>query len=690
MHHDATDAKDVTHATNSARDTEVARTPNLTDTRDQTEEPDLADATDEADTTVVDNTRAGQGLALLRRVGCGLLGLQLVSLLVFSAVQFSRYSATSDYAYYSEAWYRFAHFQLPAGFLGNHGEVTFILLAPTYWLWPHGPILLWDQDIAVVAAEVVAFLWICDVVGSRRETSRHMGWLLAGTGLVALLADPWIWWSLAFDFHYETVATLYAVLFARDLLSGRRRAWLWGGMTLLSGDYATTYVVAIGICALVGSRHRLSAAAATASGAVGLVVLHSLGAMRGSGNLAPLTYLAGRQPRGAGHSVSGLVQLSFGLLLRPGHLLEVMWSKRLNAWANLAASGLLGILAPTILFVLLAVITENSLYPGIAFNQPLFQSIPIYVFGPVGAVVFLAWVARRYRWLAAVLAVSVMAETIGWGAVWLPRTPGQWIRVPAAAAAEIDRFEKALPVGAEVVASQGIGGRFAAGHFYVAIVGPGGSVRLAGQPVWFVITPAIGVETAPVASEYALVAELAADPLQARPVAIGHGVWSYEYTPPAGQSHFDLPGIPTSVPAWLLHSTSGVAVTSGPPFTWRVVSTGRAGYLVFGGYWREPAGPAVATAELSGHGQVSVEVWDDTTHTLLARIRPPLVGETVKVRIPFEVPKGNPAPEVFHGWGPFRLNPSLPPPGNEDELEVRVYTPGPGTKASAYSVGISG
>jgi len=638
------------------------------------------------------------GMAGFRRLGYGLLGLQLVALLIYSVIEFQRYGLTSDYAFYSSAWALAAHGHPTLNFLQSQGEVTLFLLAPFYWLWPHGPILLWMQDLMVVGAELVAFSWICEVVATR-ETARHaprravrggpryLPQVLASAGLVALVANPWIWWTLAFDYHSEAMATLFAVLFARELQKRRKRAGWWALLTLLSGDVGTTYVSAVGLGALVGGRRRLWGGVAVVVGVVWLVVLHALGAMRGTGQLTPLAYLGGAAVAAKPSTGSaGLFHLATQIVRRPGSVLSVIWSKRLNVWANLWSSGLFGILAPVVLFVPVAAITENTLYPGIAFNQPSFQSIPIYIFMPIGTVMFLAWLAKHVRWLAVALAGTVMVSSIGWAVVWLPRTSSQWIRVPPAAAAKLDQFNRALPPNVEVVASQGIVGRFATEHPYGDIVGAGGPVRLHGGPVWFVIAPDLGVETAPSGSEYALVAELAG-PLRARPVVVGDGIWSYVYIPPAKQTRFRLPGVPRVLPAWEFHSASGHVILAGPPSGWRVVGSGRKGYLVFGDYWNEPTGAATGTARLSGHGTVYVEVWDVTTNTLLAERRVPLPGGPVEASVPFEVPTPQKAGGVYHGSGPFRLTPVPEPAG--DQLEVRVYDLGSGSTPTALSVGMS-
>ena len=67
-------------------------------------------------------------------------------------------------------------------------------LAPFYWIWPHDVVLLWLQDLGIVVAEAVAFTWICELANRYCQGRRAV--LLAGIGLVLLLANPWTWWGI--------------------------------------------------------------------------------------------------------------------------------------------------------------------------------------------------------------------------------------------------------------------------------------------------------------------------------------------------------------------------------------------------------------------------------------------------------------------------------------------------------------
>jgi uncharacterized membrane protein len=125
-------------------------------------------------------------------------------------------------------------------FWRNDAEFAIWALAIFYWLGPHGLTLLWLQDIGVVAAEAVAFGWMCSLA-ARSRSDRNAAWLIA-TGLLLFLVSPWLWWSISFDFYMESVALPFAVLLARDLANGRGRMWWWVAPVLSCGGPAAVYV----------------------------------------------------------------------------------------------------------------------------------------------------------------------------------------------------------------------------------------------------------------------------------------------------------------------------------------------------------------------------------------------------------------------------------------------------------------
>ena len=623
---------------------------------------------------------AAEPLVRVRRVGYAVLAVQLGCICAWSAVLYHRYALTFDFAVYHQPWYLIAHGDLDPyssvsklPFWRNDAEFALWPLAAVYWVWPHDVVLLWAQDAGVVAAEALAFGWLCDLAG-RWRTGRDAA-LLAGTGLILLAASPWIWWAVSFDYHEECLAIPFAVLLARDLATGRRRMWLWLVPILAAGAPAATYVVGVGLGGVVAGRRRARLAGALLAGSgiaysALIVVLHADAG-------APLARHYGYLVAGAAGSqltAGGLVK---GLARHPLSLVRALWAKRVDVLANLVPAGLLGLGYLRLLPLMLVVLLANTLSSGARFAEPLFQALPVYVLLPVGSVAVLAWLAARHRRTALVLAGLLVVQALGWAAVWGPRTPLQWLRVSRPAAATLAAVQARIPAAAEVIASQGVVGRFS-GRAQVHELAHTGSTPITSPDVWFVITPSAGVELEPVASALALIGKLAG-PLHATLVAHGHGVWAFRWHPPSGAATLRIPDGSAGLPAWAAPGTAR-AVLAGPPSSWHAASSGAAGYVADGLAWQEPVGRYQAAVTLSASGPVNVEVWNDNGGVLLARRTIPATSGTQTETMPVVAPVSYQV-RSYSGWGPFRAEFVPPPPGQR--LEIRVWAPR-GTAVSVY------
>jgi hypothetical protein len=183
----------------------------------------------------------------VRTIGYVVLAVQLIGFCAWNTLLYHRYALTWDFGVYNQPWYLIAHGHLDPStsiesmsFWRNDAEFAIWALAIFYWLGPHGLTLLWLQDIGVVAAEAVAFGWMCSLA-ARSRSDRNAAWLIA-TGLLLFLVSPWLWWSISFDFYMESVALPFAVLLARDLANGRGRMWWWVAPVLSCGGPAAVYV----------------------------------------------------------------------------------------------------------------------------------------------------------------------------------------------------------------------------------------------------------------------------------------------------------------------------------------------------------------------------------------------------------------------------------------------------------------
>ncbi len=612
-----------------------------------------------------------QSYQLWRRVrwaGYVLLGLQLVGYLVWSAILYEHFSLSADFAHFNQAWYLIAHGNLDPldstvafPYVRNDAEFAIYPLAPLYWISHAAIVLQWAQDLSVAGAELVAFTWLCDL--ARRHCAERDAALLAGLGLLLFIANPWLWSTISFDVHVESLAIFFAAFLAWDLSRGKRRAWLWAALAMFSGAPSATYVIGIGLGGVLAGRltRRMGAGIAATGIAyfLAIVLLH--------GNLGSSSIIQSYIADASGH---------------PFRVFEILWDNRIDIIANLAPGGLIGFGLPLILPFALAVIVPDVL-AGQGFEEPIFQNVALYVLLPVGTVAVLAWLLRRHRRTAFVLVGVAAAQAIGWAAVWGPQIPMQWLRVSGSEAATLASLQARIPASAEVVVSQGVFGRFAARPYAHPVFGAGSVLPLR-PDTWFIITPTSGIETVTPAVSMALIGELAG-PLKARLVTHANGVWAFHLAQPPGITSITVPDGASPVPAWAAAGAASAPALDGAVSGWRMAATGAAGYVSDGMEWLERPGRYRAEVTLStstaSTATVNVEVWDDNTFTLIARQAVRLDGGTQQVVLPVTVQAG-PNATVFGGWGPFRADFLSPKPGQN--IEVRVWSPG-GTAVNVYS-----
>jgi hypothetical protein len=215
------------------------------------------------------------------------------------------------------------------------------------------------------------------------------------------------------------------------------------------------------------------------------------------------------------------------------------------------------------------------------------------------------------------------------------------------------------------------------------LVSPDVTVPVVGD-TWFVITPTTATETLGPASSMSLIGELAG-PLHATLVTHANDVWAFLLKPPPGMRRITVPDGSAPLPAWAAAGAAGLPVLAGQVSGWHMTATGAKGYVADGLEWLEQPGLYSAEVTLSAAGPVNVEVWDDTSDTLLARRMIPETSGTQQVVIPVVAPDA-PNATVYSGWGPFRANFVSPPPGQR--LEVRVWSPG-GAAVNVYSADLA-
>ena len=159
----------------------------------------------------------------------GVLGLQLVGLTVYSAYLFHRFDLTDDFATYSQAWWLIGHghldpvntIQSPSlPFWRSHFELAMWPIALIGRVWPHSVQLLWLQDVALVATEWIALVWVAAVCRDRVGRGPGRGGVAA---LAFVVVNPWWYLTASFDIHFETLGLPFVVWSAYSLWRGRAR-----------------------------------------------------------------------------------------------------------------------------------------------------------------------------------------------------------------------------------------------------------------------------------------------------------------------------------------------------------------------------------------------------------------------------------------------------------------------------------
>ena len=631
------------------------------------------------------------------RTVVAVVALQAVGLCAWSTFLWSRFALTRDAGAYLHIAYRVANGHLDGAGLAIHFDLLLWPMALVTAVWPHGPILLWLQDLATVGAGWVAVSWIREMAERRVADGRlraGAGRWVVGVCLVLVVAEPWLYWTDAFDVHPDvTVATLFAALAARALWRGQSaRGVLWAGATLLNGDVAGLLVLGVGLSAVLGGlvdrdegRRTIRSGAVVAGLGIGWeLLLGHLGQTQAS-PLWAYRYLVGE-------GAVTLPAILEGLVRRPLAAVSMVWRHRLNLYASLAPAGLVGALEPWCLGVPLVVLGVDELAGPVRFGAPSFQTFPVVPFAVAGfGSVLVRWmgrgasgrrlagvarrrlagvVGRRFgRWPTMGLGALAGANALAWAAVWIPAVGGTWPEVSSAQAATLSRALRLIPPTAEVVAEQGVIGRFAQRPSYEELLSTG-PYPVEGRSVWFVITPRVGIELMPQARADAVLGELGG-PLHAQVVMDRDGVWVLRWPRPRGVHVLVLRPSVDRVLAWTSPGPEGVVRRSGPPRTWGLWGTGRPGYVATGMAWQVRTGLYEATVRLASEAPVDLEVWDSTTGALLGhRVIPPtLVPSERSVEV--TVPPG--APTVLRrGWGPFSTEAGTGP----ERVEVRVLSGG--------------
>jgi hypothetical protein len=648
-------------------------------------------------------------LRRLRFAGYLVIAVQLLAMLWWSHRIAARFSLTDDFGQYGQAWWSIAH-----GVLDPHDTIS----DSPFW-HDHSVLLMWPlalishsylngftplaaQDLVIVLAEVIAFAWILRLLRDSELTLPLPRWVVGAISVVLLTCNPWIFWAVSFDVHFDaTLPAPLLVLCLRALYYGKyRQLVLWSVLVLFCGDLAVTYLAGVGLTAVVvslrpGQRKRLMAGVGLmASGVLAFVFISHIGGNAGSSSLlGAAAHNAGASaPKAAGHhhharSSPSEVSDVARILLHPGPVLFAPFHSLRNVWALLSPAGVLGLVSPWGLPLAGLIAVENTA-AGSYFSAVAFQYVPAWAPSVVGGVLAALWLSHR-RWgrnLASGLLVISLVNTLGWAIVWTPRVENQWVRIDAGAARILSEARSVIPAGDEAIVSEGVVGGFAGRTDVHAFPGNQGNREpIDSKIIYFVIVPYQGIELASVNQSLGLLGALAG-PLHAQLLLHGDDVWVFRWVPKSTEHGLvDLTATydNTAIPVWATHTAVGRPDLTGPASDWVMTSASRkGGYLLYGAYFHKPLGHYDLRVRLSTSGTSNVEAWNATGQVLLGRRSVPETDGPITVDVPVDSERAYPI-AVYKGPFPFDEDP-IPPP-SQQVVEIRIYVP-PGSVGIVYSV----
>lgn len=629
--------------------------------------------------------------SLFVRVAIIVFAIQGFVLLAISDWLFSHYDLTWDYRVYYQAWYLIAHGHLNPiidGAIGhfwqNHLEWIMWPMALLYYVYPHGITLLVIQDLAIVGTEVVALVLMRDIIGNRLRSNDCTWWWLQWVGLVCLAFDPWFYWSAMFDFHPHAIYAFFITaavwqFYRRHVLSG----YIFVFLCFVTSDVGVTFLVPLGVL-LFFWRQRRNGMIIVAVGIIGFVVeqhifFHGLGGLGIGLSNSALKSTKNTHRSFLALTTEGLMVRLLGLIPRS------IWANRLNVYANFGPSGLFGILTPVGLLIPGLALAEAAI-GGTFFIEPGTQNIPAYALLAVGTIVVLMWLASKSTFISKVVSCFIVTNALLWMFTGIAGLSNRTAVPNASASASLSYIHRIIPASAEVVASQGIMGRFSGRQYIRMFRAQGSVIPVKSKSVYFIVSPYNGIDISPVSEELSRIAFLASQPNMQLVTDKGY-IWAFKWVPPPGVHSITIGGNATTLPAWAMESAVGNPVVKGKVGSWYMKnSIGKTGYIESGAYWRLKPGKYQLNVKMASDGPVNVEVWNSTEGVMLLRRTVPATSDVSDITADFTNQKQYPL-HVFKGWGPFSFEPvsKLSP---YDNIEVRIWTSGRDV-SRLYSIGIN-
>jgi hypothetical protein len=303
------------------------------------------------------------------------------------------------------------------------------------------------------------------------------------------------------------------------------------------------YLVGVGLSGLLSGRKTWRPGLVV--GGVGLVWITLLTALDGTavggrGVNAWYGYLVGPH-----HGRIGLFQIVEGVVRHPGLVTHMFASRWTLVFVFLAVVGIVGVFSPwgfgmALVVFVPCILNFDPVFLRIQASFQIWVALPFVLVGSVMVLLRLTQGNGIQRLEAAMLGAIWLIVVVIIAISILPGVPRYWLAVDPPASTQLARIQTELPARAEVIASQGVFGRFSERSFAYSYDASERNFPVKSDLVYFIVTPRQGVaEVAP--SEAMEAVRFVQHKLGGQVLDDRDGVFELKWTPPPGRTGVTLP-----------------------------------------------------------------------------------------------------------------------------------------------------
>lgn len=356
--------------------------------------------------------------------------------------------------------------------------------------YPHSIWLLLFQHITTVFSEVIALMWVFDILYRHGNDKGFKAFLLPGLALTLFIIDPWIYLTDIQDFHFQTFVTLFTLLATRDFWNQKqRRAWIWMLIALLGGDTAAIYLIGLGLSMVLFKEYRMKSFIPMGLGLGWMLIIMTFHADQGS-TWGYIYLLPKATPSVSG--VMGIIAIFKGIYFHIGTIEKMIVGRLPYFKQNLVPIGFIGIIWPWAVGIIFINVSLDFINSDPFFISPSFQNFVIYILGTVGTLAIISWLESKEKIIYLLSSIGLITNAFIFFIHQIPSFVWGETLVSPKESRALAIVHSKIPSKAEVTSSFRVSGRFAGRRYMYVITSHNATYPIFRHQVVFIFSPSNG------------------------------------------------------------------------------------------------------------------------------------------------------------------------------------------------------